>query len=212
MSQREDQIDHTADAEALAETVARAKEKAAKSAESAESAEPEEGAPKGGRSRKAVLAVVGVGVVGLLAGGGAGFAIGHHHSGGGDSVTGSGASLSLPSTLSGGLKRSTSIDSQIKASVTSARTALGAGTDMALYTKGKSDQVLVEATRLPGSALLQAGMTYAKVGADVCATTTSTSGAEAICSRSGADLTVRVTATSSDAAAKYVDELYAALS
>jgi hypothetical protein len=161
------------------------------------------------RPSKAVLVAGGVGVIGLLAGGGIGFGIGHD-SGTSSTTAGSSATLSLPTSLTGGYKRSTSVDTNIKTAVASAQTTLGAGTDMALYTKNKT-QILVEATRLPGDALLQAGMTYAKVGDDVCATTSSTSGTEAICSRSSGQLTVKVTAGTSAVASMYVDQVFNAL-
>lgn len=159
--------------------------------------------------RRAIAIVGAVGVVGLLAGGGIGYAVGHD----GSSATAAdsaGGDLALPSTLSGGFKRSTAVDAQLKSAVSSASTALGAGTDMALYAKGKT-QMLVEASRLPGSALLQAGMTYAKVGDAVCATGSSGSGSGTICLRSGDALTVKVTAATSAVATKYVDELYDSL-
>lgn len=147
----------------------------------------------------------------MLVGGGVGYAVGD----GSDSAptassTGSSSALTLPTTLTGGYQRSHQVDKNIKSSVESARSTLGAGTDMALYTKNK-DQVLVEAIRLPGDALLQAGMTYAKNGDLVCATTSSTSGSEAICSRSTDALTVNVTATTANTSSKYADEVFAGL-
>lgn len=147
-------------------------------------------------------------VIGLLVGGGAGFGIAQI--GDSSSATTSSASLTLPSTLSGGYKRNTTVDTQIKASLTSAQTTLGAGTDMALYASG-SNQVLVEATRIGGGATLSAGMTYAKVGDAICSSSSSTSGSEAICTRSGNAITVKVTATDQATAAKYVDEVYKAV-
>ena len=157
---------------------------------------------------KPMVLVAGAAVIGILVGGGAGFGIGQI----GDSAatTSSTASLKLPSTLSGGYKRNATVDTQIKTSVTSAQTTLGAGTDMALYASGNS-QVLVEATRIGGGATLSAGMTYAKVGDAVCSSSTSTSGSEAICTRSGKTITVKVTAADQTTAAKYVDEVYQAV-
>ncbi|GAB2973527.1 hypothetical protein [Nocardioides montaniterrae] len=160
------------------------------------------------RPRTAVLAVAGVGVICLLAGGGVGWAVGHHEAAG--SASASSAGLSLPGSLSGGYQRSTSIDARLKPAVASAKSALGAGTDMAVYAKGK-EQVLVEATRLPGSAVLQAGMEYSKVGGATCASAQSAQGSEAICTRSSDELTVKVTSGTPEAAAKYADEVYAGL-
>lgn len=160
---------------------------------------------------KLVLVAAGVGLVGLAAGGGIGFAVGHGGSGAASTSTSADDDLALPSSLPGGLERSDKVDSQIKSSVSSAAKALAAGTDMALYTKGKT-QVLVEATRLPGDALLQAGMTYAKVGDAVCATSSATSGSAAICVRSSDGLTVKVTAATSDTATKYADEVFSSVS
>lgn len=198
----EQQTENT-DVEALADTVAKATEKAQKAAPTGGgSDEP------GRRPNRAVLVAAGVGVLGVLVGGGIGFAVGHAN--GSSSNAGSSAALSLPGSLSGGYQRSSTVDTNIKSAVESANTTLGAGTDMALYTKDKT-QVLVEATRLPGAALLQAGMTYAKVGDAICASTSSSSGTEAICSRSTGALTVKVTAASSDLASKYVDEVFNAL-
>jgi hypothetical protein len=122
-------------------------------------------------------------------------------------------SLALPKTLSGGFSRSTAVDAQIASSVSSARKTLGAGTDMALYAKGASgsqtqEQVLVEATRLPGDALLEAGMTYSTVGNAKCSSESSSQGSEAICIRTDNDLTVQVTAGTTKTAAKYADEVY----
>jgi hypothetical protein len=159
-------------------------------------------------SNPIVLAAGTAAVVGLLVGGGAGFGIAQI--GGSSSASTSNASLTLPSSLSGGYKRNTTVDAQIKASLTSARTTLGAGTDMALYASG-NNQVLVEATRIGGGATLSAGMTYAKVGDDICSSTSSTSGSEAICTRTGKSITVKVTATDQATAAKYVDEVYKAV-
>ncbi|GAB4009352.1 hypothetical protein [Nocardioides ultimimeridianus] len=202
--------DKTPDAESLADLVATAAEKAAKTERPTPTVTVRSGddAPTATRRPgKAVLIAAGVGVVAALAGGGVGYAIGH---GSGSTKAGDTATLTLPGTLSGGYQRSATVDSNIKSATQSAQDTLGAGTDMALYTKSKS-QVLVEATRLPGNALLQAGMTYAKVGDTICASTTSTSGTEAICSRTSGDLTVKVTASSSDISSKYVDEVFAAL-
>jgi hypothetical protein len=116
--------------------------------------------------------------------------------------------LTLPDTLSGGFKRSKSVDSQIADSLASAKATLNAGTDMVLYTHGKKEEVLVEATRLPGQAVLEGGMTYAKVDDVVCASASDSSGAEAICTRSDDHLTVQVTAVDSATASKYADEIY----
>lgn len=159
------------------------------------------------RSRFALVAAA-VGVVGVLVGGAAGFGLGRAHTGSAAAPSSAaGTTLALPSTLSGGYKRDKTVDTEIASSVSSARTTLGAGTDMAIYTHGKTE-VLVQATRLPGKAMLSAGMTYAKVGDAICASTSSSSGSEAICSRTSDDLTVQVTATTSTTARKYVDEVY----
>ena len=157
--------------------------------------------------RPAVVAAA-VGVLGLVVGGAGGWGL--SQLGGGDSSSSASAALKLPDTLSGGYKRNATVDAQISSSVKSAQKTLGAGTDMALYTKGQN-QVLIQATRLPGQAILNAGMTYGVVGDAVCASTTSSSGTEAICTRTSDDLTVQVTATDSTTATKYVDEVYNAL-
>jgi len=121
-------------------------------------------------------------------------------------------SVSLPATLSGGFTRNAQADQQIAASVSSAKRTLGAGTDMALYLGAPSSQgqqeIIVEATRLPGQALLEAGMTYDRVGNSNCASETSSQGAEAICIRTNNDLTVQVTAADTTTASKYADEVY----
>jgi len=158
--------------------------------------------------RRPVTIAAAVGVVGLAAGGGAGFGLTKVDWNGSEPTATAATTLTLPSSLSGGFKRSKKIDKQIASSVSSAQTALGAGTDMALYVHAKTDQILVEATRLPGKALLNAGMTYAKVGDVVCS---SQSGSEAICTRSDEHLTVQVTAADSDTASTYADEVYADL-
>lgn len=158
---------------------------------------------------KPIPLAIGVGVIGLLVGAGAGFGLGQI----GDSstsVSSSSATLTLPGTLSGGYKRDATVDTQIKASVTSAQTTLGAGTDMALYSSASS-RVLVEATRIGGGATLTAGMTYAKAGDAICSTSTSTTGSEAICTRSGNTLTIKVTASDQATALKYADEVYKAV-
>ncbi|BBH18530.1 hypothetical protein Back2_28170 [Nocardioides baekrokdamisoli] len=164
--------------------------------------------PKPSLPSKPIQLAVGVGVISLLVGGGAGFGLAQI----GDSspATSSSAALTLPGTLSGGFTRNTTVDTQIKPSLTSAQTTLGAGTDMALYASG-TKQVLVEATRIGGGATLTAGMTYAKVGDAICSSSTSTSGSEAICTRTSGALTVKVTATDQATAAKYVDEIYKAV-
>ncbi|HWU22346.1 MAG TPA: hypothetical protein VN088_12520 [Nocardioides sp.] len=203
--------DKTPDAESLADMVATAAEKARKGERTTPTVTIEPvvaGSGTGGRPSKALLVAAGVGVVAALAGGGVGYAIGHH--GSGSSTAGDTAALTLPASLSGGYQRSSTVDSTIKPATQSAQDVLGAGTDMALYTKSKS-QVLVEATRMSGNALLQAGMTYAKVGDTICATTSSSGGSEAICSRTSGKLTVKVTASTSAISAKYVDEVFAAL-
>ena len=157
---------------------------------------------------KPIPLAIGVGVVALLVGGGAGFGISQlTHD---NPSTTSNATLTLPSTLSGGFTRNATIDAQLKTSVSSAVATLGAGTDMALYTSG-TNRVLVEATRVGGGATLSAGMTYAKVGADVCASTSTTSGSEAICTRTAGALMIEVTATDQTTAAKYTDEVYKAI-
>lgn len=202
--------DKTPDAESLADLVATAAEKAAKTERTpptvtVRSDDSTEATRR--RPSRALLVAAGIGVVAALAGGGVGYAIGHSS---GSAKTGDTAALTLPGSLSGGYQRSATVDSNIKSATQSAKDILGAGTDMALYTKSKS-QVLVEATRLPGDALLQAGMTYAKVGDTICASTASTSGTEAICSRTSGNLTVKVTASTSEISSKYVDEVFGAL-
>lgn len=154
---------------------------------------------------KPIALAAGVGVVALLAGGGAGFGLAQI--GDSSTATSSNSALALPATLSGGFKRNTTVDTQIKAAVASARTTLGAGTDMALYASGNS-QVLVEATRIGGGATLSAGMTYARVGDAICSSSTSSRGSAAICTRTGGALTIKVTASDQATAAKYVDEVY----
>jgi hypothetical protein len=180
--------------------------------ESHEDAEVLSSGKEPSRWRRPALIAAGIGVVGLLLGAAGGYAAGENTGSDGDSGSSSTASgkLALPSTLSGGFKRDTSVDKQIADAVTSAQTTLGVGTDMALYAQGQT-QVLVEATRLPGQAVLNAGMTYTKVGKAVCSSSTSSSGSEAICVRSDDDLTVKVTATDQKTAAKYVEEVYTAV-
>jgi hypothetical protein len=159
--------------------------------------------------RRPVTIAISAGVLGVLCGTGAG--VGFAQIGGPSSgPTSSPAALTLPATLSGGFKRNTTVDTQIKTALASARTTLGAGTDMALYASGAT-QVLVEASRIGGAATLNAGMTYAKVGDAICASTSTSSGSEAICSRGNATLTVKVTAADQATAAKYVDEVYQAV-
>ncbi|HWU20753.1 MAG TPA: hypothetical protein VN088_04460 [Nocardioides sp.] len=203
--------DKTPDAESLADLVATAAEKAARSERATPTVTVRADSGNDATTRRpsrAVLVAAGIGVVAALAGGGVGFAIGHRGSGSGTAADS--AALTLPASLSGGYQRSARVDSTIKPATQSAQDVLGAGTDMALYTKSKS-QVLVEATRMSGNALLQAGMTYAKVGDTICATTSSASGSEAICSRTSGKLTVKVTASTSAVSAKYVDEVFNAV-
>lgn len=177
-------------------------------AETIEAAAPAKASRLGSLTSKPVPLAISVGVIGLLVGGGAGFGLAQI--GSSTTATSSSAALSLPATLSGGYKRNTTVDGQIKAAVASAQTTLGAGTDMALYASGNS-QVLVEATRIGGGATLSAGMTYAKVGDAICASSTSSSGSEAICTKTGKTLTIKVTASDQTTAVKYVDEVFAAL-
>ena len=177
-------------------------------AETAESDAPIETVDRPKRSLPSKL-VVGAGVIGLLVGAGAGFGVAQI-GGSSTAATTSSAALTLPATLSGGYKRNATVDTNLKTSLTSARTTLGAGTDMALYASG-TNQVLVEATRIGGGAILSAGMTYAKVGDAICSSATSANGTEAICTRGNAALTIKVTAIDQTTAAKYVDEVYQAV-
>ncbi|MBO0843548.1 MAG: hypothetical protein J2O46_10205, partial [Nocardioides sp.] len=150
-----------------------------------------------------------IGVAGLVVGGLVGFGA-TYLSGAGLHAAGSTEAIKLPAKLSGGFARSKTADPQLQTSISSARKTLGAGTDMALYTKGQTD-VLVQATRLPGQAILQAGLKYAHVGKAVCASGTAASSPEAVCTRTDGGLTVQVSATDSKTAAKYVEEVYAKL-
>lgn len=204
-----DATDATADTAADTEAAPEAESEHGPGSSPQEPTQPVETAPRR-RGRLVAAIAAGAAIVGVVVGGVAGVAVEHSRDAGGDS-TAAGAKLSLPTTISGGFKRSSTVDSEIASSVSSARKTLGAGTDMALYTKGKTE-VLVEATRLPGQAILNAGMTYAKVGPAVCASESGSSGSEAICTRTGDALTVQVTASDNATASKYADEVYTTLS
>ena len=165
--------------------------------------------PKLSLPSKPIQLTIGVGIIALLVGGGAGFGLAQI----GDSTTATSSSsaLTLPSTLSGGLSRNATVDTTLKASLTSERTALGAGVDAALYTSGNT-RVIVEAARIGGGGVPASGATtYAKVGDAICVSSASSSASGTICTRSGNTLTVKVTASDQATALKYVDEVYNAV-